>query len=204
METIDKISVRIGIEGLLEKLRISLRQKRIVMIPEDSFISIITNRYRVKILTLLSKGPLKASEISRALKITRTLVYKYLKDLMSKGLVEKEEEYFKLSSAVYLVYRVSKSDRGIIFEINRDRAIFIDERYGLIFVSQERRDLEAICRSCSIIELCAEEVGRWARRSGVDIDFSKFPAQNIVNIISQYVYDRIEKYLEKGYVIIGR
>ncbi|MGC9148508.1 MAG: ArsR/SmtB family transcription factor [Sulfolobales archaeon] len=193
-----------SIKGILDSLRSSLKYKRMVMIPEESFIAIITNKYRVKILTLLSRGPLKASEIARALKSTRALVYKYLKDLESRGLVEKEGEYFKLSSAIYLVYKLSRSDEGIVFEINRDRAIFIDERYGLIFVSQEWKDLEAICSNCAIINLCAEEISSWAKRNKIDISLKKFPAQNIANVMSQYVYDRLEKYLEKGYIIIRR
>jgi DNA-binding HxlR family transcriptional regulator len=204
LKSINETRVKMRIKSVLDSLKSSLKYKRLIMIPEESFMAIITNKYRVKILTLLSRGPLKASEIAKALKATRALVYKYLKDLESKGLVEKEGEYFKLSSAVYLVYRLRRGDKGIVFEINRDRAIFIDEKYGLIFVSQEGKDLEAICRNCAIVNLCTEEISSWAKKNKINISIEKFPAQNIVSVISQYIYDRLEKYLEKGYIVIRR
>lgn len=199
------VNIKVDFRGVLESFYKTLRSEKLILVSEKTFLSVVSNEYKIKILSLLSRGPLKASEISSALKLNRVLVYKYLNDLVEKGFIEKKGEFFSFASDAYLVYKlVKKNNDSINIEISSDKAILVNYRHGLILVSRNREDLVKTCVNCVINTICSREIDEWAKRYRVKVSEDSLPAQKIVSILARYINRRLEKYLENGFIIIRR
>ena len=199
----NKIKIRSDEAGVLKRIESLLNINKIVLIPEEVFISTLSSSNKMMILNLLSRGPLKASEIARSLKINRSLVYKYLRELEEKGFIEKINDLYRVVSNVYIGYRLYERNKEIIIKMSSDKIAYIDEIYGIFFITIGK-DLIPLCGECIIYESCNKILDDIVRRYKIKIDKDILPAYKISKIISENIRKNIRRYLSRGYIILKR
>lgn len=202
----DQASVPIHVDStrVVELLEESLRSEKIVLLSEEVFLSLLSDKTRLRILNILARGPLKASEIARSLGITRTLVYKHLRALEEYGVVEKTGRFYRLSSTIFMAYRVSTPSEGPgVSIVLDDKIAFIDHRYGIFFILVDK-SLVPLCRECLVYDSCDRDLTELARKYRVRIDRESLPAYKITDILVSYIRRNISRYLSGGYIVLRK
>ncbi|WP_069807534.1 winged helix-turn-helix domain-containing protein [Vulcanisaeta thermophila] len=191
------IRVNVG-SGGMELLRINT--KSVVILPVESFNTLVSNDIRLKIMNLLSRGPMTVTTIAHELGMLKGVAHRHVKILKDNGWVRilTEEEvralglnreanriYYAPSAIVFLSYRLEDVGRTVRIVVPASYSAFVDLRGGKFILMMPSATTHCASQ-CPTHELCLDWVKRIAKQYHVVVD-SDDAGEALVQLYTQLV-----------------
>ncbi|MFB6470057.1 MAG: ArsR/SmtB family transcription factor [Vulcanisaeta sp. AZ3] len=183
--------------------------KSVVILPIESFEALMSNDMRIKIMNMLSRGPMTVTSIAQELGVLKGIVHRHVKMLEDFGWVrqlnneevraiglsrEANRIYYVPSAIVYLGFKLDVNGNSMRILIPANYGAFIDmkaHRFIMLTPTSNTHECRNVCPSHDI---CLDWVKKTGKQYHVNVDEDD-AARALISLYTQLILKEFRMYM---------